>query len=148
MKNALRVFVALAGVFSAASVFAQSEPVVASVPFAFSVDNKVLPAGRYEVQQINDQQVPGGILVRNIDQPQYSAMVLGDEGAWEQTPSYNPVNERLVFDNDGGHYFLRQVRGPVESLNLEFPITKAEKTAERTTTMASNAAQTIIVAGQ
>jgi hypothetical protein len=144
----LKALVILAGVFSAASALAQSGPVIADVPFAFGVDNTVLPAGRYELQRVSDQQIPGGILVRNIDQPRYSAMTLGAEGSWEQTPSYKANAERLVFDNDRGRYFLREVRGPVASLNLEFPITKAEKTAERTTTVASNVTQTIIFAGQ
>jgi hypothetical protein len=146
MKNiTLKALIALAGVFSAASALAQSEPLIANVPFAFSVDSKVLPAGRYEVQQVSDQQLPGGILVRNIDQPQYSAMTLADEDSWENMPSYKANTARLVFDDYDGKCFLHEARGPVETLNLRFPVTKAEKTAR---TLALNTSQTTIVAGE
>jgi hypothetical protein len=120
----------------------------AYVPFEFSVDTKVLPASNYvfdsESTATADNHV---LLVRNIDHPQYAAVTLGDDGSWKQAPPYKADTERLVFDTYGGQYVLREVRGPVESLNLEFPTTKTEKTAERTT-VASNATQTTIVAGQ
>src|ERR1700739_3206877 len=83
MKNfTLKALIAFAGVLSAASAFAQSRPLIADVPFAFSVDSRALPAGRYEIQAVSDQDLPGGILVRNLDHPQYSVVTLADEGAW------------------------------------------------------------------
>jgi len=50
-------------------------------------------------------------------------------------------------DLTGGQYFLREIRGPLDNLNLEFPTSKAEKMAEHTT-LASDATQTTIAAGQ
>lgn len=88
MKNiTLKALVVLAGVFSAAGAFAESHTLTANVPFAFSVANKVLPAGHYEVEQVNNQQVPGGVLVRNIDHPEYAVLTLGSDGPWQGEPN-------------------------------------------------------------
>ena len=149
-KFTVTALLTLAGLVSAGSAFAQiKQPAVrAYVPFEFSVGNKVLPAGNYVFGSGSARTTDIHLLlVRNIDHPQYAAMTLGNDGAWEQAPFYKADTERLVFDNYGGQYFLREIRDQVESLNLEFPTTKAERTAERST-VASNAAQTTIVAGQ
>jgi hypothetical protein len=148
-KFTVTALLTLAGLVWAGSAFAQiKHEVRAYVPFEFSVGDKVLPAGNYlfdsESTPTADNHV---LLVKNIDHPQYAAVTLGNDGSWEQTPVYKADTERLVFDNYGGQYFLREVRSLVENLNLEFPTTKAEKAAERTT-VASNAAQPTIVAGQ
>ncbi len=96
-------------------------------------------------RQVNDQQLPGGILVRNLDQPQYAAITLADEGAWANMPFYMANAAHLVFDDYDGKYFLHEARGPVATLNLKFPVTKAEKSVR---TLALNASQTTIVAGE
>lgn len=146
MKNvSLKVLIALTGVFSAASALAQSGRVIANVPFAFAVDSKMLPPGHYEIQRVGNQQIAEAIQVRNIDNPQYTAITLEYEGSWETTPSYKAETERMVFDNYDGKYFLHEVRGPLYSWNFEFPVTKAEKTARN---VALNATQTTIVAGE
>ena len=146
MKNiTLKALIVLAGVLPAAGALAQESPLRAKVPFAFSVDNKVLPAGRYEVQQVSNQLVPGEVLVRNLDRPKYSAMILADQGSWEDSLSYKADKAQLVFDEVDGQYFLHEVRGPLDALNLEFATTKTEKTAR---TVASNATQTTIVSGE
>ena len=147
MKSiALKSLVVLAGVFSAAGALAQSNVVIANVPFAFSVENKVLPAGRYEVQQISSQQVPDGILIRNIDRPNYAALALVSEGP-SQAPNQVMTTVRLVFDNYSGQYFLREVRGPVDAVNAKLRVTKSEKSAVRQNE-ASQPTQTTIIAGQ
>jgi hypothetical protein len=148
-KFTITALLTLAGLVSAGSAFAQiKHEVRAYVPFEFSVGDRMLPAGNYvfdsESTPAADNHV---LLVRNIDHPQYAAVTIGNDGSWAQTPFYKADTERLVFDNYGGQYFLREVHGQLVSLNLEFPATKAEKTAERTT-VASNAAQITIVAGQ
>ena len=147
-KFTITALLTLAGLVSAGSAFAQiKQPAVrAYVPFEFSVGNKVLPAGNY-VFESTPTADNHALRVRNIDHLQYAAVTLGDDGSWEQTPLYKADTERLVFDNYGGQYFLREIRDQVESLNLEFPTTKAERTDERST-VASNAAQTTIVAGE
>ena len=148
-KFTVTALLTLAGLVSAGSAFAQfKHEVRAYVPFEFSVGNKMLPAGNYLFDSESTPTADNhALLVRNIDHPQYHAMRLGDDGSWEQTPLYKADTERLVFDTYGGQYFLREVRGPVGIMNLEFPTTKAEKAAERTT-VASNATQVTIVAGQ
>ena len=148
-KFTVSALLTLAGLVSAGSAFAQiKHEMWAHVPFEFSVGEKMLPAGNYVFDSASTPTADNHrLLVRNIDHPQYAAMTLGNDGSWEQAPLYNEDTERLVFEAYGGQYFLREVRGSVESLNLEFPTSKAEKTAERTT-IASDATQTTIVAGQ
>ena len=131
-KFTITALLTLAGLVSAGSAFAQiKHEVRAYVPFEFSVGDRMLPAGNYV---FDSESTPAGdnhvLLVRNIDHPQYAAVTIGNDGSWAQTPFYKADTERLVFDNYGGQYFLREIRGL--SLNLEFPTTKAEKTAERT----------------
>jgi hypothetical protein len=148
-KFTVTALLTLAGLVSAGSAFAQiKHEVRAYIPFEFSVGNEVLPAGNYVFDSESFPTADNHVLrVRNIDHPHYAAVALGNDGSWKQMPLYKADTERLVFDTYGGQYFLREVRGQVESLNLEFPTTKAEKTAERST-VASNATQTTIVAGQ
>ena len=113
MKNiTLKSLVVLAGVFSAAGALAQGNAVTANVPFAFSVQNKMLPAGHYQVEQIGSQDDPDGILLRNIDHPNYAALAMVAEGPL-QAPNKIITNVRLVFHQYRGHYFLGEVRGPV-----------------------------------
>lgn len=145
-KITMSALMVLAGALSVTSALAQGDEVRANVPFAFALDNKVMPAGHYEIAQVSDQQLPGGLLVRNIDQPRYSVMVIGSEGACHARPNYVTGKPVLIFDNYDGHYFLREVRGAQAGLNLDIPKSKAEDSAKENQ-MASNATQTII-AGQ
>jgi hypothetical protein len=144
-KVTISALMVLAGVLSATSALAEGDQVRANVPFAFAVDGKVLPAGHYEIQQISDQQIPGALLVRNIDQPRYSVTVVATQ-AWAALPNYRPANATLVFNDYGDQHFLRTVHGSIAGLNLELPGSKAEDSAKRNQ-MASNATQTVL-AGQ
>ena len=126
------VLLVLAGALSAASAFAEDQPVIANVPFAFSVGNKVLPAGRYEVTSVGNDRITGGVLIRNVDQPRYAALTFTAQA--EQTPvsSYKRENAGLVFVRINDQYFLREIRGSVDAVGLKLPVTKAEKSATRT----------------
>jgi hypothetical protein len=146
MKNVtLKTLVVLAGVFSAAGVFAQSKVVQADVPFAFSVENKVLPAGHYEISEIDTQMVPMGVLVRNVDHPSYgiTALIAMDPSRDLKARS----DSRLVFNNYGGQYFLREVLGPAGTLNAELFVTKSEKNAKHQSEIAGQPVRTTVVAG-
>jgi hypothetical protein len=117
MKSiALKSLVILAGAISAASALAQDNVVTANVPFAFSVQNTVLPAGRYQIEQTIDRQIPDGVIIRNIDNPNHAVLALVSEGPFP-APSQEIKNVRLVFDKYSGQYFLREVRGPVDAVN-------------------------------
>ncbi|HTD15527.1 MAG TPA: hypothetical protein VK673_10125 [Chthoniobacterales bacterium] len=133
MKNiTLKALIVLAGVLSAAGAFAQEKIIESNVPFAFSVGNKVLPAGRYEIKHLDSVQIPGGVLIRNVDHPEYAAITFGSAGSWTAMPVYNAHNPQFVFDIHDGKYLLREVRGPVGTINIEFPRNNAEKNAART----------------
>ena len=147
MRNfTLKALILLAGVFSAASAFAQSRVITANVPFAFSVENKVLPAGRYDIKQVGGQQFPSTVLIRNHDHPEYAVLTV-TEANLSQLPNMKTTNARLVFDNYGGHYFLREVRGPEDVINAQFFVKKSEKAAQRRSE-ASRRTQTAVNAGQ
>ena len=147
MKNiTLKALIVLAGVLSAAGAFAQEKIIESNVPFAFSVGNKVLPAGRYEIKQFGSEQAPAGVLVRNIDYPNYGAVALVSVDPSQGMPNQQTSDSRLVFVNYSGHYFLREVRGPADSVNAEFTVTESEKSGKHA--VASNATQTTVVGGQ
>ena len=143
----LKALVIVAGVLSAAGAFAQNHALTANVPFAFSVDNQVLPAGRYEIQTISNEQIPGGVIVRNIDHPRYTVLVLASNGQSQALPNHVITNGRLVFNNYDGKYFLREARGTFNAVNADFPVTKSEKSVQRQK-QALLPTQAIVVAGQ
>jgi hypothetical protein len=105
MRN--RSFAALGtlALLTAASAFGQQK-LIADIPFEFSIANKVMPAGHYDVAR-----VAGQLLVRcysaraNVFAPTNN---LGG-GPDENTPS------RLIFNKYGDKYFLAEVWWPPDS---------------------------------
>ena len=148
MKSiALKSSVVLAAALSAAGAFAQSNAVTANVPFAFSIHNKVLPAGRYYVEGITSGQMPEGILVRNIDHPEYAVLELTSSSSVQPLPTHPAIGDRLVFDNRAGQYFLRGMRSQSNAVIVELPMTKSEKNAESQKEVAQRT-QTAVIVGQ
>src|ERR1700747_130475 len=111
-KFTVTALLTLAGLVSAGSAFAQtSHEVKAYVPFEFSVDNKVLPAGNYRFDDVSSPVSANEVLIRNIDQPRYTVLARGSDGAWQALPNYVTDRGSLVFDRYNGEHFLREVRG-------------------------------------
>ncbi len=107
----------LAGFCTAGIAKAQNHEIRANVPFDFTVANKHLPAGHY---QLFTQ--PGGTLViRNADQ---QIAVLTMTGEASTVPGYS---SRLVFNKYGDSYFLREIHCPVIAVNADLPQSKQEK---------------------
>ena len=131
VKNiTLKVVVVLAGIFSAAAAFSQDRVIDANVPFAFSVGNKVFPAGRYQIKPVGGFQAPAGILIRNIDHPNYGAIALISIDPSQGLPNQGSESH-LIFDNSNGYHFLRAVRGPEGTVNAEFSVSKSENNLKR-----------------
>jgi len=99
MRNKSFAALGALALLAAASAFGQQK-VRADIPFEFSLANKVMPAGHYDISR-----TPGMVLVRN-----YAARV----GAFCQANSLdggatgNPKS-RLTFNRYGGKYFLAEV---------------------------------------
>lgn len=78
-------------------------PVFASIPFAFTVQGKQLPAGRYSLQPDNGN--PSIVVIRSVSRTAKPLVVITT-----MRESLNPSDKaKLVFDNIGGRYFLSQI---------------------------------------
>ena len=110
------VLLAIANFALAGTSFAQSNGVRATVPFDFTVGNKLLPAGTYMI-------TPGStnvIVVRNHDKP-ISALVMTVPDGKES--KYG----KLVFNRYGDQYFLSEILCQSAAMNLELHPSKQEK---------------------
>jgi hypothetical protein len=108
---------AIANLVMAGTSFAQSEGVQANVPFDFTVDNQVLPAGTYRIQT----KSPGLIMIRNHDKPvSVLTLVHPDEAK-------SPNGGKLIFHKYGDHYFLSEILADSASMNVELHTSKTEK---------------------
>jgi hypothetical protein len=130
MKRISSIALMLAGlVLTAGSALAQNNRAKAEIPFSFTVGDKVMPAGTYEISSLNSTNLT--ICFDNWSQKAH-AMVLG------QPDQYNPGHaSELVFDRIGNQYFIHEIRSANSSLNLDVPLTKAEKRARANTQDAS-----------
>lgn len=147
-KFAVTALLSLTGLVSAGSAFGQiKHEVKAYVPFEFSVGNKVLPAGNYVFDSESTPIADNQVRIQSVDQPRYAMLVRGTDGPWQALPLYTVDRAHLVFDVYEGEHFLRAVRGPLNAVNAEIPLSSAEKGAQRSN-VASHVVQTSIVAGQ
>src|ERR1017187_6968489 len=102
------------------SAFAQpSQAITADLPFAFQVNNKQLPAGKYTLTA-----AAGGsaVLLRSVDRKQamFSLSLPIDSRKTHQYPT-------LVFNRYGDRYFLSQIWMPGTGTGRGLPSTAAER---------------------
>ena len=95
---AILSLVVMSPIFNATSMYAQSFA-KAYVPFAFSVGQRQLPSGTYEV---NFDGVARSIMIRNIETKESTLSIVGYE-------SPRNTESKLVFHRVGNQYFLSQV---------------------------------------
>lgn len=108
----------LASILSAGTALAQSYEVRATVPFDFTVGNKLLPAGNYTITSVSDNTIE----IRNREEHvAVQALALAD--------SNQSKTGKLVFDKYAGQYFLREILCDTASMNVNLPPTKWEKRA-------------------
>jgi hypothetical protein len=108
---------AIANFAMAGTSFAQSNGVRATVPFDFTVGDKLLPAGTYTIKA----QSAHVIVIRNYDKP-ISMLSLVD-GASNRSPN----GGKLKFNRYGSQYFLSEILCNQASMNLQVPTSKTEK---------------------
>jgi hypothetical protein len=104
MKRKSLILISLLGLTFAWAGLVGASPVVtvrADIPFAFSVNNQVLPAGTYEIVQ-NDNT--GMLTIRNQETRRSTIFSVN-------TPQERriPAAAKLTFNRYGDQYFLSQV---------------------------------------
>ena len=93
----------------------------ASVPFDFSLDQKSMPAGTYEISS------PSGsvLVVRNLDTRE--ARLLIESMHVQASQAEGIPHAKLVFHRYGDQYFLAERWGGQSSIGVAFPESKREK---------------------
>ena len=100
------------------NALAQNE-VKVNVPFSFTAGTSTMPAGSYTIK--SDSGSRNLVYLTNWGENTKS-MALGvtEEGNPSETG-------KLVFHRVGDQYFLSEIRCSNASMNIHFPVTKAEK---------------------
>jgi hypothetical protein len=111
--------VVLSLVSTAAGAYAQST-VQGTVPFAFTVSGKQMPAGTYTVAQEMDRDV---IAISNV-QTGTSALVL------VRKEPHGKTVDKLIFHHVNGQFFLTQIWGPAGFDGMTVPPSKREREIE------------------
>ena len=107
---------AIANFAMAGMSFAQSYGVKANVPFDFTVGNKVLPAGTYQIQSKSGVVIS----IRNHDKPIAMLTTVDQDGASSKDGG------KLIFHKYGDQYFLSEILSDSATMNVYVPRSKAE----------------------
>jgi len=91
---------------------------VADIPFDFRSGSEMMPAGRYDIQQLSDHV----LIVRGVNQNRSQFLVAIN--AETLKPS---ARGKLIFHRYGSRYFLYQIWSPNQSTGLELLKSHAEK---------------------
>lgn len=111
------VLIGIANLAMAGTTFAQSSGVRATVPFDFTVGNKLLPSGTYTIQKESSNIV----VIRSHDKP-IAALSLVNQS------DHKAANGgKLLFHRYGDRYFLSEILCDQANLDVQVPSSKAEK---------------------
>jgi hypothetical protein len=105
------------GMLAAPVVRAQSDMLVANIPFQFSVGNTVLPSGEYHVKALN----PATLMIQSRDG--HSAALATTIGV---SSSKRVDQGKLVFNRYGTQYFLSKVWNPGNTVGKELLKSRTE----------------------
>jgi hypothetical protein len=128
---------AIASFVMAGKSFAQDHGVLATIPFGFTVGNKVLPSGTYTVHS-DSRNV---IVVKNYDN---FATVVGMTTAPGGTQSQN--TGKLLFHKYGNQYFLSEILCDSAGMNLKILPSKQEKRTQIEEARRNTSSQTLVAA--
>jgi hypothetical protein len=109
---------AIANLAMAGTSFAQSYGVAAKIPFAFSVGDKVLPAGSYTIKENSSL-----LMIRNRDQKTVVLSLFHEDG------KKSPNGGKLVFHKYAGEYFLSEILSDSADMHVQLALSKREKSA-------------------
>ena len=108
-----------AALISMGSACAHAQAPVFKVPFDFTVDNLVLPAGTYQVSYYA---------------PKSAILIRSEDGRFHAFTAIHPADpstsdSEVVFTKYGNQYFLHEVLCGAVSMNVALPTSKLEKRA-------------------
>ncbi len=118
--------------------FAQAQSrVQADVPFAFSLQDRAMPAGNYQIIAQSGQVLE----VRSLDSQRGQLLMkpMSVQASNDQSP-------KLVFHKYGDQYFLSQVWYGDSQYGIGFAESKREKEIKMASNGAPNAPETVIIA--
>ena len=129
MKKQAYTMIALIVLVGSMAVAAQAQNIgrtrmTANIPFDFSFGNKDLPAGRYEVTEVNPASQP--VVLRLRSQDGSSTVLLQMNTAIGRTRQ----SAKLIFRRYGSHYFFGQAWIDGEMTGLQAPKSRNERAIE------------------
>jgi hypothetical protein len=129
---------AIANLAMAGTSFAQSSGVRATVPFDFTMGNKLLPAGTYTIAPLSGSATV--IVIRSHDKPIAALSLV------QQDSNKSPNGGKLLFHKYGGQYFLSEILCDQADMNVELPTSKREKRAQLQQATLQSSSQTEVAA--
>ncbi len=138
-RNLFGALMTLVAAFAIAVPLVHAQTIMSgNVPFAFSVGQRQLPAGAYEVRDIGDRATV--IAAKDGDAKVLGIYAYAGPSKADQT--------KLVFDKVGDHYFLREIWTSARGQGLAVPESKLEKElmASNRDSSGGGGAETVIVA--
>jgi hypothetical protein len=120
MKTLPRITGMLALALLAAEVGQAQEPILANIPFAFTVGNTTLPAGEYRVEKVGDSSP--ALLIQRTDRG--ASMMVITSAVQVNAPQ---AQTKLIFKRYGKHCFLSQVWTAGNARGRELPNSRKEK---------------------
>ena len=139
MKSKIYGALAMLGVALMVSVpLVQAQSAVkADVPFAFSLQDKSMPAGNYKIIALSGQVLE----VWNLDAQR--GTLLAKQMSVQSNRDQSP---KLVFHKYGDQYFLSQIWYAESHYGVGFAESKREKEVKTASNALPNAPETVIVA--
>jgi hypothetical protein len=129
MKRIAAIALLVAASFvTAGSAMAQDHAVMATIPFNFAVDGRLLPAGNYtlgpddtspRILWITNRET--GVRILTVEMPNWSE---------QKQPNV------LVFHKIGNQYFLSEIHSKASSMDVRLSTSKQEKRARAETQQA------------
>ena len=100
---------------AAGNLSAQDHMVKANIPFDFTLNNNMLPAGTYTISSLS----PNAIQIRNVNGHAAELSLVQNDEKRSKTPV-------LVFQRYGNQYFLHEILA-ANALNVTVPRSKREQ---------------------
>ena len=119
------VLLTVGGLSTARAQTNGSTPLIANIPFEFSVGNETLPAGEYMVRCTNPASDLKVLQLRSSD---------GRASVMVQTNSVigkTQEDAKLVFNRYGDHYFFAQAWLPADNIGMQASKSRSEKQIAR-----------------
>ncbi len=142
MKRFFNILVAtiiLATALTASAQAQTTQRVIANIPFAFTANNKTLPAGKYTITVLNPSSDRKALQIRSMN-GRYSAVVLTN-GVIGNVAD----NSKLVFERYDDRYFFAQAQMAGDSTSLA--ALRSNKEQKHLVATAKKKSTVVIVAG-